>query len=141
MRTWQVARKRTFTNTSGQLGLKVEGDTAVGGYSNVVVWGVNRRGTAFYTQLTTPLTFNSQCTSRPVSGIKVHNGLVKSISVTFGVDESGNPYSGTGCPYGQKRKCKNCRCVLLKKIFQLKKATSNGSLFLWSWPQCCLKIC
>jgi hypothetical protein len=102
MRTWQVARKRTFTNTSGQLGLKVEGDTAVGGYSNVVVWGVNRRGTSFYTQLTTPLTFNSQCTSRPVSGVKVHNGLVKSITVTCGVDESGNPYSGTVCPYGFK---------------------------------------
>lgn len=101
-RSWQVARKRTFTNIAGQLGLKVEGDTSVGGFSNVVVWGTNRRGNAFYSQITSPLTFNSACTSRPVSGVKVHNGLAKSITVTFGVDASGNPHSGTDCPYGFK---------------------------------------
>lgn len=102
MRTWQVARKRTFTNNNGLLGLTVEGDTAVGGYNNVVVWGTNRRGNAFYSQITSPIAFKSLCSSRPVSGVKVHNGLTKAITVTLGVDESGNPYTGSGCPYGFK---------------------------------------
>jgi|NOAtaT_6_FD_contig_41_6509529_length_937_multi_4_in_0_out_0_1 hypothetical protein len=102
MRSWQVARKRTYTNAAGQLSLKVEGDTAVGGYSNVVVWGTNRRGNAFYTQITSPLLFTTTCSNRPVSGVKVHNSMSKNITVTFGVDASGNPYSGSDCPYGFK---------------------------------------
>lgn len=99
-RNWQVARLRTFTNNSGLLTATVAGDTTVGGYSNVVVWGTNRRGISFYTQITTPLTFNSLCTTRPVSGVKVHNGLNKAVTVTFGVDASGQPHTGSGCPYG-----------------------------------------
>ncbi len=102
-RSWQVARVRTFTNNSGVLTATIAGDTTINGYSNVVVWGTNRRGISFYTQITQPIVFNSICTNRPISGIKIHNGLSKAITVTFGVDVAGNPTTGgSGCPYGLK---------------------------------------
>jgi hypothetical protein len=36
-----------------------------------------------------------------MSGIRVHHGVVRELTVTFGVDASGNAVT-SGCPYGYK---------------------------------------
>lgn len=109
-RTWMINRKRTFTNSSGVLGVKTEGDTTVNGISNVMVWGIARNSTAFYTQVSSPIVVSSTCTNGPVSGVKVHKGFKRDVMVTFGVDQSGNAVS-SGCAYGFKVEWKNLKDV------------------------------
>lgn len=110
-RTWQVARKRVVNFESGNYDVTITGDTTLEGVSNIVVWGTNRGGNAFSTQIAQPIVFNSICPGRPVSGQKVHKKLAREIAVTFGVDAAGNPVSGTTCPYGLKISWTNARNV------------------------------
>ena len=42
-RTWNIARMKTFTGTPTQLILTLDGFGSEGSYSNLVVWGTNRR--------------------------------------------------------------------------------------------------
>lgn len=109
-RTWFINRKRTFENNSGVFTVKSEGDTTVDGNSNVIHWGITRNSTAFYTLVTTPVLVSSACPGGPVSGVKVHKGFAKDATVTFGVDQSGDPVT-SGCPYGFKVEWTNRRNV------------------------------
>lgn len=107
-RDWNVARKRTFTNTSGVLSVSIEGEGTQNGIGNLATWGTNRKGNAFYTQITKPVVFTTACPGSPVSGEKVHKGIAREITVTFGTDRNGDPVtSGTDCPYGAKIKWTN----------------------------------
>ncbi len=99
-RTWQIARNRTFTGTPGQLEFAHEGFGNAGGYSNLVVWGVNRDGENFYTQISQDIVFKQQCSWDPCAGVKVHNipSEGKKATITFGYDANQQPVSGTTCP-------------------------------------------
>lgn len=109
-RNWQIARKRIVNFNNGNYDITISGDTTISGYTNIAVWGTNRNGNDFYTQLAQPIIFNSICPGKPVSGQKVHKKLAREITVTYGVDANGNVVTGT-CPYGLKVNWINIRNV------------------------------
>jgi len=99
-RTWQIARNRTITGTPGSLIVTHGGFGSAGGYNNLVVWGVNRDGEDFYTQITLPVVFKQACGWDPCQGVKVHNipSDSKSATVTFGYDSNQQLVSSGNCP-------------------------------------------
>lgn len=101
-RTWNLSRKRTFTNTAGVFSVKEEGTGKADGNNNLISWGQNRKGDSFYTQISTPIVYNtifsSQCPNNIMSGQKIHILPGSTLTVTFGLDGNGNPVSGTNCP-------------------------------------------
>ena len=104
-RTWQAARTRTYNIANNIVTDQVTGDTTINGYSNVAMWGVNRAGNNFYTSITTPVIsniFGGTCLYKPISGVRVHYGLVHTITVTYGVESNGNATPSGNCPYGYK---------------------------------------
>lgn len=92
-RTWQIARKRTFTYNNGIV-LQITGNHTSGTNNGIAEWGINRFGHAFTTSITHPLTFRQDCSFRLTSGEIKHEGFATSV-VTFGLDSAGNP---TTCP-------------------------------------------
>jgi hypothetical protein len=107
-RSWSIARKRVITHYDLVYNVEVNGDTTIAGINNVVVWGTNRLGNMFYTQIQQPVQWSSACPQGPYSGVKVHKGLAREITVTFGVDALGNPATGT-CPFGFRVNWSNLR--------------------------------
>jgi hypothetical protein len=100
-RTWNIARQRTFTGTfPGQLIETIDGFGSADGYSNLVVWGINRDGEQFYTQITQSVEHRQVCGWDPVSGIKIYQipSDTKKATVTFGYDDNNQPITGTNCP-------------------------------------------
>ncbi len=93
-RQWQIAKQRTFTYNTGFV-ISVTGTASVDGATNVAVWGTNRLGQSFSTRVINPLIVKADCDYRLVSGKLLHTKLTRDITVTFGLDASGNP---TGCP-------------------------------------------
>lgn len=106
--SWQIARRRVSTAVGAVYTITISGDTTVNGINNVAVWGLNRNSTMFYTQISSPIVFSSTCINGPISGVKVHKGIAREITVTFGVDAAGNPVSAN-CPYGFKLNWTNLR--------------------------------
>lgn len=99
--TWNIARQRTFTGTfPGQLIVTTDGFGSAGGYSNLVVWGINRDGEDFYIQIIQSVVHRQTCDWDPVSGIKIFQipGDSKKATVTFGYDDNNQPVTGTNCP-------------------------------------------
>jgi len=95
---WGIAKTRTLSGNGDLYSITITGDTTLGGNQNVATWGTGRYGETFYTRFTTPIQANSSCGwASPTAGVKLHQGLRRSLTVTFGVDASGNPVS-TGCP-------------------------------------------
>lgn len=102
-RTWNVSVQRTWTKASGVWTVSAAGQGTAGGYSNLSHWGVTRYGGLFYVETLQPVVANSTCGwQRPLSGRKLHRRPVRDITVTLGTDATGNPYTGTNCPYGFK---------------------------------------
>jgi len=100
-RTWNIARQRTFTGTfPGQLVETTDGFGTAGGYSNLVVWGVNRDGEEFYTKIIQSVVHRQTCGWDPVSGIKIFQipSDSKKATVTFGYDDNNQSVTGTNCP-------------------------------------------
>ncbi len=101
-RTWNLSRKRTFTNVTGELSVKEEGNGSAGGNSNLISWGQNRKGDNFYTQISTPIIYNTifstKCPNNFMQGEKVHILSGSRLTVTFGLDANGNAVSGSTCP-------------------------------------------
>ncbi|MFA5972811.1 MAG: hypothetical protein WC780_10710 [Lentimicrobiaceae bacterium] len=99
-RTWNVARQVTFTGTPGQYNLSIDGFGVAGDYQNLVVWGSNRLGNEFYTQITQPVVCRQTCDWDPVSGTKVHQvpSENRSATITFGYDSDNQPIVGDDCP-------------------------------------------
>jgi hypothetical protein len=105
-RTWHVTRLRTLTGTpptpttDGHLVLTEDGFGTADGYEKLAVWGVNRNGENFYTQITQPVVHKQDCTWDPCFGIKIHQipGKNKKATVTFGFDDNNEPVTGDQCP-------------------------------------------
>lgn len=94
-RTWQVARKRTFTYDNG-LVMTIAGIGTSGSVTNAAEWGTNRYGHAFTTSITQPLVFRQDCNGRLTAGEIKHEGFATAVA-TFGLNASGQP---TACPSG-----------------------------------------
>ena len=99
-RTWQIARRRTYTGTQGQLIVTHEGFGSAAGYTNLVTWGVNRHGENFYTQIIQGVAFRQTCGWDPCSGVRKHYipSDNKEATLTFGYDDNDQPISGSACP-------------------------------------------
>jgi hypothetical protein len=99
-KTWNIARQRTFTGTPTDLVMTVDGFGSADGYGNLVVWGTNRHGEAFYTQIISSVVHRQACGWDPCSGVKIHQipGDGKKATVTFGYDANNQPITGTNCP-------------------------------------------
>ena len=99
-RTWNVARQLTYTGTPGQFVLTVDGFGSAGEFENLVVWGTNRQGEEFFTQITQSVVHKQACDWNPVSGIKIHQipADSKSATITFGFDSNNQPVVGDDCP-------------------------------------------
>lgn len=99
-RTWNVARQLSYTGVPGQFNLTIDGIGTSGEYQNLVVWGTNRDGEQFYTQINQSVVHRQACDWNPVSGIKIHQVPAdsKSATVTFGFDDNNEPITGDNCP-------------------------------------------
>lgn len=71
-RQFSLARKYTWTNVSNKITGTIEGDTTIGSYTKLILWGKNRFGQNFYSQLGTPAVFGLKCGSRPVSATRTN---------------------------------------------------------------------
>ncbi|MCF8276705.1 MAG: hypothetical protein K9J17_08225 [Flavobacteriales bacterium] len=82
------------------IGFEANGDTTINGTSGIDSWGVNRYGSDFITYYTQAIHSNTYCGLwRFNSGQLVHEVDGDDYTLTLGVDQSGNPASGT-CAYG-----------------------------------------
>lgn len=99
-RTWNVARKITYTGTAGQYILSVDGFGSVGNYKNLVVWGTNRQGEEFFTEITKSVVSRQACGWDPISGVKKHQipSDNKSATITFGYNTNNETIVGDECP-------------------------------------------
>lgn len=118
-RVWNVARQRTFTGSPGHLVMAVDGFGTQGNYINLVIWGTNRNGENFYTQITQSVVFRQVCSWNPCSGIKVHEipAADKKATVTFGYNSQNEPVQGDECP--------------TKYRLDWEKGTHSGTVYLW----------
>jgi hypothetical protein len=119
VRSWSIARTRTFTNTNGVLYDQVTGDTTVNNHTNVAMWGTNRAGENFAISITTPVVVEisgGTCSHKPLSGVRVHHGLARELTVTYGVDANGVAEPAGTCPYGCKLDWTNAKGVAKEVI-------------------------
>jgi len=100
IRTWNIARQRTFTGTPFNLVMTIDGFGTAGEYDKLVVWGINRHGEEFYTQITQSVVHKQLCDMDPCSGIKIHQipSKEKSATITFGYNDNNEPVTGDECP-------------------------------------------
>src|SRR5262249_19832127 len=95
-RTWQVARKQTYTWAAGAV-LTVTGNHTQGNVTGIAEWGTNRFGNAFTTVIDAPLVIKQDCDFRLTGGQVTHQTPNFTSTATFGLDATGAP---TGCPAG-----------------------------------------
>lgn len=93
-RTWKLAEQRDFTYDNGIV-VSVTGFHTEGNKTGISVWGVNRFGNEFSSQITSPLVVRQDCDFRLVSGSVVHTRGDISATLVFGLDVTGLPIS---CP-------------------------------------------
>ena len=91
-RTWNISRTRTWGGTYPSALTLTVGSTGAssGGFSNLVEYGTNRNGEAFYTSINTPILYSQACGWNPIWGGFTHQipGIPKSATVTFGYNIS-----------------------------------------------------
>jgi len=93
-RSWQVAKRRTFTYNNGIV-ISTVGTHTDGSTTGISEWGLNRFAIPFVTVINQPMVFRQDCDFRLVSGELSHQRLASSVVVTFGLDATGAP---TSCP-------------------------------------------
>ena len=119
-KSWNIARQRTYTGTPpNNLVLTTDGFGSEGDYTNLVVWGINRQGENFYTQIIEPIVHRQVCDWDPSSGIKKHTipSDSKSATITFGYDGNNQPITGENCPEKYK--------------VDWQKNNKSGTVYLW----------
>ncbi len=114
-RSWNIDRTRSISRTSGVTTLTITGNSTQNGISNVSIWGINRKGNSFTVSIPTPIVMNSTCNFDPISGVRVHKGVVRELTITFGVDQSGNAVT-SGCPYGYRLNWENRKGVAKQAV-------------------------
>lgn len=100
-KTWNIARQRTYTGVPPQnLVITTDGFGEAGNLNNLTVWGLNRQGERFYTQIIQPVVVRQFCDWDPVAGIKKHAipDDSKSATLTFGYNSQNQPVTGNECP-------------------------------------------
>lgn len=100
-RNWWIARSNTYDYNAGNIRLTSAGDSIIG---NIVhtIGGTNRLGQAFTVQAPSAIVSLEGCNwYEPVSGVRIHKYNNRVITLTFGVDQQGNPGGGS-CAYGYK---------------------------------------
>lgn len=95
-RTWQVARKRTYTYNGG-LVVTLDGTHTEGNVSGISEWGTNRFGNSFTTSITQSLVVKQSCSWQLTAGQLSLVNAAGSTVITFGLDANG---AATGCPVG-----------------------------------------
>lgn len=95
VRTWNIAKKRTFTYSAGNVTISTSGNHTIGSNTKVVEWGQNRFGNNFVTSIDHALIVKQNCNFRLTEGQVKHELLGRNLTVTFGLNAAGNP---TGCP-------------------------------------------
>ncbi len=99
-RDWQINREITWTYSDGVLSYSITSNNTVEGYTNTSVWGTNRFGNKFYTQILSPISANSSCGwYRPTSGERKHTLEDTDGSVLFTANAKVNTGSD-GCGNG-----------------------------------------
>ncbi len=118
-RVWNVDRRKTYTGTLSNLVATVEGLGQAGGNSNLVVWGVNRQGDEFYTQVQQSIVYKKVCGWDPCSGVKLHTipSDGKSALITYGYDSNNQPIGNNDCPTKYK--------------LDWTKNGNSGTVYLW----------
>ena len=99
-RTWHFYRQLTYTRVNQQLVLQIAGLGAADGYSNLVIWGVNRNSEQFYDQILQTNVFKQHCDWDPCSGIRkimIPAGN-KSATLTYGYDSNNQLITNDDCP-------------------------------------------
>jgi hypothetical protein len=73
IRTWSVARQLSYGYSAANgASLTISGDTSINGTSGIVIWGTNRFGYTFTTQIKTPIVTSSDCFWFPAQGERLH---------------------------------------------------------------------
>jgi hypothetical protein len=96
-RSWQIAKRRTFTSSNNTTVITTVGTHTEGSVTGISEWGTNRFGNDFITIISQPMVIREDCNWRLVSGQVTHNRLLANVVVTFGLDSAGNPVT---CPSG-----------------------------------------
>lgn len=99
-RTWQIARQKVFTGELGDLVMTVDGFGSDAGYENLSVWGLNRQGETFFTNISQSIVFKEACNFNPVSGTLEHilPSVNKSATITYGYDNAQQLVTNGDCP-------------------------------------------
>ena len=118
-RSWSVARQKTYTGTIPNLIMTTDGFGTEAGFTNLVVWGINRNNENFYTQILQSVVHRQACDWKPCSGIKKHSipADSKSATLTFGYDSNNQPVTGNDCP--------------VKYKLDWQKNNHSGTVYLW----------
>ncbi len=94
-RSWQIAKRRTYTYDNGIV-FAVTGIAAQGG--GIAEWGINRSNYSFTNAILEPMTVKQSCNFRLVSGKAQHISNGRTVTATYGLDAAGVPV--TSCPTG-----------------------------------------
>ncbi len=118
-RTWNIARRIVYTGTLGAFVIGVDGFGQVGGYSDLVTWGVSRNGHQFYISVPQPVHYFQACNFNPVNGIQSIDipSANKGATLTFGFDSNNQPVVPPECPTKYK--------------LDWYHGQNSGTIFLW----------
>lgn len=88
-KTWNISRTSTWAGTyPSALTLTVGGNGSADGYNNLIEYGTNRNGEAFYTQINpnTPVLYSESCNWTSIWGKLIHQipNVPKSATITYG---------------------------------------------------------
>jgi hypothetical protein len=101
-RAWNVARRKTYTGSIGNLYLSFEGLGTADGYTSLESWGVNRNGDNYYNRITAAVVLKEVCSWDAASGSGIIDIPADEISatLTFGYDSNETlvDLNGTTCP-------------------------------------------
>jgi hypothetical protein len=119
-KTWNVARQKTYTGVPpANLALTIDGFGSADGFENLVVWGINRQGENFYTQVIEPVVHQQVCGWDPCAGVRKHSipSDSKSAVLTFGFNSENQPIGFNECP--------------AKYRLDWQKNNNSGTIYLW----------
>jgi hypothetical protein len=118
-KTWNIARQKIYSGVPPyDLVLTTDGFGSADGMENLMIWGVDRQGENFYTQILQPVARCQSCDWDPCAGIKKHSipADSKSATLTFGYDRNNQPVVNE-CPAKYK--------------VDWQKNNNSGTIFLW----------
>ena len=102
VRTWNIDRNRSFARSNSTTVVTITGNANQNGYSNVSIWGIDRKGNNFTVTINTPVVLSSACSYNALTGVRVLHKDIRELTITYGVDENGHPGTFIGGPYGYK---------------------------------------